>query len=59
MTGYESNADYENSIVGRKKDDFMIYYRDFDSNINKKDDTMSVYETLINVNDSLNFIKSN
>lgn len=49
MTEYESNADYENSTVVRKKEDFMIYYKDFDSNINKKDDTLSIYERLIKV----------
>ena len=49
MTEYGSNAEFENSTVGRKKDDFMIYYKDFDSNIKKKDDTMSIYERLIKV----------
>lgn len=49
MNEYESNADYENSTVARKKDDFMVYYKDFDSNLNKKEDTMSIYMRLLKV----------
>ena len=49
MNEYESNAEFENSTICRKKEDFMIYYKDFDSNLNKKDDTMSKYERLIKV----------
>ncbi len=49
MTEYESNADYENSSHCRKKDDFMNFYKDFDSNINKTEDNGSIYERLIKV----------
>jgi len=49
MTEYESNVDIDNSIIGRKKEEFMNYYRDFDSNFKKKENTMTLYEESIKV----------
>lgn len=49
MNEYESNTDYENTSLGKKKEDFMIYYKDFDSNFMKKDNNSSIYEKLLKV----------
>ena len=49
MTEYQSNTDYDNSPMGRKKEDFINYYKDFDSNFNKKDVTLTIYEKLLKV----------
>lgn len=49
MTEYGSNMDMEVTNYIRKKEDFMNYYKEFDSNIKNNDNKKSSYQELLNV----------
>ncbi len=51
MTDYDTNADdIQTSIKEKKKEEFINYIKDFDSNFKKKNNTNSLYEESIKVN---------
>jgi len=55
MTEYGSNMDVYVSNNIRKKEEFMNYYKDFDSNLKNNDNTKSSYQELLKVD--LNIIR--
>lgn len=49
MTEYESNFDVNYENGHRKKEEFINYYRDYDSNCKKSNNANSLYLELIKV----------